>query len=284
MEYSFPTKNRPCTINVYAVSKIPQKVCVVAYDKNKKNQQYVNHCGMVDIKSADGYYRRKFEIIMPQSPEKLTVAVFGKAHGNKKGDKTFKVEKFGVAKLKTWEIWMSQHTKDFVKFAQRFSENSDLLKTWEETGKSPNSGVYTSDDGKFKIRYFDIIRNKDGKPLTTPARISNQDGAIEVSKYFFRKYSVAMRMMILMHEYSHFWLNKNMENEIQADLNGLYVYLGLGYSPIEAHRAFLYVFDNADTEGNRVRYQMIKKYITDFMTGGIAQPSNHNQLVLRKAA
>ena len=75
-----------------------------------------------------------------------------------------------------------------------------------------------------------------------------------------------------------------MANEIQADLNGLYVYLGHGYSPIEAHRAFLYVFDNADTEGNRVRYTMIKKYITDFMSGGIAKPANHNQLQLRKAA
>lgn len=284
MEYSFPTKSRPSTINVYVVSKKPQKICVVAYDKNKKNMQFVNHCGMVDTKSSYGYYRRRFEIMMPQSPEKLTVAVYGQAFGNKKGDKSFKVEKFGVTKLKTWEIWTSQHTKDFVAFAQRFSENADLLKTWEDAGKTQGAGVYTSDDGKFKIRYFDIIRNSEGKALTTPARISNRDGAIEVSKYYFKKYSVAMRMMILLHEYSHFWLNKNMANEIQADLNGLYVYLGLGYSPIEAHRAFLYVFDNADTEGNRVRYEMIKKYIYQFMTGGVAQPANHNQTALRKAA
>jgi hypothetical protein len=101
---------------------------------------------------------------------------------------------------------------------------------------------------------------------------------------YFKKYSVAMKMMILMHEYSHFWMNKDMANEMQADLNGLYVYLGLGYSPIEAHRAFLYVFDNADTDSNRTRYGMIKKYVADFMTGGIAQPANHNQLALRKVA
>lgn len=282
-EYSFPTKGRPCTINVYVTTKKPQKICVVAYDKSKKNTQYINHCGSVDTKSSDGLYRRRFEIMMPQSPEKLSVAVFNKAN-MKGGDATFTVEKFGLTKLKTWEIWMSQHTKDFVRFAQMFSENSDLLKTWEEAGRQPDSGVYTSDDGKFKIRYFDIIQDGTGRKLTTPARISNKDGTIEVSKYFFKKYSVAMRMMILMHEYSHFWMNKDMANEIQADLNGLYVYLGLGYSPIEAHRAFLYVFDNADSEGNRMRYQMIKKYIINFMTGGIAQPANHNQLTIRKAA
>lgn len=284
MDYSFPTKNRPCTLNVYVVSKTPQKICVVAYDKKKKNQQYVNHCGMVDERSNDGYYRRKFEIMMPQSPINLDVAAYSKAFGNKKGDRTFKVEKFGLTDLKTWEIWTSQRTKNFVKFAQQFSENADLLKTWEEGGKRDDSGVYMSDDGKFKIRYFDIIRNKDGRALTTPARVSNQDGAIEVSKYFFRKYSVAMRMMIFMHEYSHFFMNKNMENEIQADLNGLYVYLGLGYSPIEATRAFAYVFDNADTAGNDVRRGMIRKYISDFMSGKIAKPSIGNQIALRKAA
>ena len=284
MEYSFPTKRNPCTINVYVVTKKPHKICVVAYDKNKKNMQFVNHCGTVDMKSNDGLYRRKFEIMMPQSPEKLTVRAFNKAYGNVKGDRTFKVEKFGVTRLKTWEIWMSQHTKDFVQFAQMFSENADLLKTWEQAGRTNGAGTYTSDDKKFTIKYFDVIRNKQGKALTTPARISNRTGTIEVSKQYFNQYSVAMRMMILLHEYSHFWLNKNMANEIQADLNGLYVYLGLGYSPIEAHRAFLYVFDNADSEGNRIRYKMIQKYIMDFMSGGIAQPANHSQLKLRKAA
>src|SRR3990167_1019091 len=159
MDYSFPTKGRPCTINVYAVSKIPQKVCVVAYDKNKKNVQYINHCGMVDVKSTDGYYRRKFEIMMPQSPEKLTVAVYSKKHGNKKGDRTFKVEKFGVTKIKTWEIWTSQHTKDFVAFAQKIAENADLLKTFEEGGSVTGAGVYTDDADKFKVRYFNVIRN-----------------------------------------------------------------------------------------------------------------------------
>ena len=281
--YSFPTKRRPCTINVYVVTKKPEKICVVAYDKAKKNTQYVNHCGTVDTKSPDGYYRRRFEIIMPTSPDKLSVSVYNKANMKDAG-KSFTVEKFGVTKLKTWEIWMSQHTKDFVNFVQMFSENSDLLKTFEEAGRQPNSGVYKSDNGKFKIKYFDIIQDSKGNKLTTPARISNRDGTIEVSKFYFNKYSVAMRIMILMHEYSHFWMNKDMANEMQADLNGLYVYLGLGYSPIEAHRAFLYVFDNADTEGNRMRYGMIKKYVADFMTGGIAQPANHNQLALRKVA
>lgn len=284
MNFKFPTKGRPCTVNVYVVTKTPQKICVIAFDQKKKNMQYLNHCGMVDMKTNDGLYRRKYEIMMPTSPEELTVAVFNPKNGNKKGDNTFKVEKFGVTNLKKWDIWMNSHTQDFVKLAQQFSQNAELLRTWEESGRIENGGLYMSDDKKFKIRYWDVIRDGKGNPLTTPARIGSKSGIIDVSKKYFTKYSVAMRMIILLHEYSHVWLNSKQENEIMADLNGLYVYLGLGYSPIEAHRAFLYVFDNADTAGNRVRYQMIRKYVADFMSGNIVRPSNHNQLQLRKAA
>lgn len=281
--YSFPTKRRPCTINAYVVTRKPEKICIVAYDKDKKNTQYINHCGMVDAKRADGYYARRFEIMMPRTPERLSVAIYNK-NNKKGGDATFGVEKFGVTKLKTWQIWMSQHATDFVKFAQDFSENASILRTFEESGGRPDGGIYTSDNRKFRIKYFNVIKDAKGNQLTTPARISNRDGTIEVSKKYFMNYTTAMRMMILLHEYSHFWMNKDMANEMQADLNGLYTYLGLGYSPIEAHMAFLYVFDNADTNSNRMRYKSIKKYIEDFMTGAIAQPANHKQLALRKAS
>lgn len=291
-QFSFPTNRKQSTINVYVATKKPENITIVAFDKKKKYTQYLNHYGMVNRRCPDGLYRRKFEILLPQSPDDLKVVVYNTKNFNKKtgkfavkNDPTFKVEKFGVTKLKKWEIWMNQDSQEFVRFAQRFAENAGVLTTWEQGGKTPKAGLYESDNKKFKIRYFDMIRDKDGKPMTTPARISNKTGLIEVSKYFFKNYSVAMRMMILLHEYSHFYLNKDMANEIQADLNGLYIYLGLGYSPIEAHRAFLYVFDNADTDGNNMRYDMIKKYIIDFYNGNIAVPQNHDgQKLLRKVA
>jgi len=290
-QFNFPTNRKQAIINAYVVTKKPQNISIVAFDKKKKYTEYLNHYGMVDRRSPDGLYRRKFEVLMPISPDELKVVIYNTANYNKKSKKfrtrrdgSFKLEKFGVSKLRTWEIWQNQRTKDFIKFAQRFSENAGILTTWEDGGRKSNSGLYESNNKRFKIRYFDVIRNKNGKALSTPARISNKSGIIEVSKTAFKKYSVAMRMMILLHEYSHFNLNKNMANEIQADLNGLYVYLGLGYSPIEAHRAFLYVFDNADTAGNKTRYEMIKKYIVDFYNGKIAVPTGGgSKQLLRKA-
>jgi len=244
MEYILKTGGAPQTVNVYVTTKKSQRIRIIAVDANKKNTLYVNHGGTVNGS-------RKFELPLPQTPAQLKIYVFNEASPKKKKDDSFKVIKFGVTKLKTWEIWESAQTKDFVKFAQMFSENAGVLATSEKP--------YASDNNQFKIIYVDVIRGKDGKELTTPARISNKTGVIEVAKKYFKDYTVAMRMIILLHEYSHFYLNKVMRNEIQADLNGLYVYLGLGYSPIEAHRAFLTVFSAADTAQNDLRYQMIKR-------------------------
>jgi hypothetical protein len=73
-----------------------------------------------------------------------------------------------------------------------------------------------------------------------------------------------MRMAILLHEFAHFYLNENIEDEIEADLNGLLIYLGLGYPRIDGYEAFLQVFEGTPSEQNVVRYDVINKFIQDF--------------------
>ena len=77
--------------------------------------------------------------------------------------------------------------------------------------------------------------------------------------------------MLLLHEYAHCYLNIDDNNEIQADLNALYIYLGLGYSTIEAHRTWLEVFSMNDTKQNDLRYTVIKDYVEKFNAGMIAK-------------
>jgi hypothetical protein len=236
-------------------------------DNNKPKTIYTNRGGIVNGK-------RKFEIPLPVSPEQLKVLVFNEKNGWKKAnDPTFRVSNFGISRLKTFQVWMNEDTKEFLEFAQQFSENAGIL----DAGR--DGTMYQSRSGKFKILYLDqIISKKTGKVLSTPARISNKTAIIEVSKAEYSKYSVPMRLVILTHEYSHFYLNKDIRNEMQADLNGLYYYYGLGYSPVEAHRAFLTVFSKADTAQNELRYQMIKKYSKDYMEGKIAHTWNAEKL------
>ena len=80
--------------------------------------------------------------------------------------------------------------------------------------------------------------------------------------------TVPNRMAILLHEFSHYYLNDNMDDEIEADLNGLLIYLGLGYPRIEAFEVFTKTFMNAPTEDNMVRFDKIKNFIDNF--------ENHN--------
>ena len=85
-----------------------------------------------------------------------------------------------------------------LKFAMEFSENAGILST----------GRYVSDNKKYVIDYLPEIVHESGKVLTTPARISNSTGRMEISKKAFSKMTIPMRMAILCHEFSHFYLNE----------------------------------------------------------------------------
>jgi hypothetical protein len=71
-------------------------------------------------------------------------------------------------------------------------------------------------------------------------------------------------MAILLHEFSHVYLNDNVDDEVEADLNGLLIYLGLGYPRIEAFEVFAVTFMDAPTEINKVRFDKIKNFIENF--------------------
>jgi hypothetical protein len=55
-----------------------------------------------------------------------------------------------------------------------------------------------------------------------------------------------------------------MSNEVEADLNALLIYLGLGYPRIDAFNVFIGVFKNTPTEQNAQRIEILKTFIQDF--------------------
>jgi hypothetical protein len=60
-----------------------------------------------------------------------------------------------------------------------------------------------------------------------------------------------------------------MHDETEADLNGLLIYLGLGYPRIEACEAFLEVFEQYPSEENGKRYKKIENFINNFEKNNI---------------
>ena len=222
------------------------KVRIRAIDPYKYGAVYID-------RTATFQGDKEFEIRLPQSPKKLLIKVMevGQKNGN------------SVQVLNLEKVELPQHlpcladkkVDSFIKFAKEFCENAGIL----------SAGRYQSDDRKYTIDYLPQIIHE-GKKLSTPARISNKNGRIEISAKYYREMSIPMRMAILCHEFSHFYLNEVQRDEIEADLNALTLYMGMGYPIIEAHKAFLETFDKSPSETNKERYVYLKTFIDNFDT------------------
>lgn len=264
MQLLLPTNKVPFSLVVGIRTTKPEKIKVWVSDNRKPNTYYIAREVVIN-----GY--KELNLNFPQSPSAAVLTVFNPRVGNMPAniDKSFVIDKLEPENLEHCPIWMKKDTSSFVKFAQQFSENASIL----SAGKYRPS-IYRSDDAKFHIDYYDKIYDKNTKKfLSTPARIGHTSGIIEVSKSDFLKYTVPMRMIILLHEYSHKYLNptinKPIAYETGADINGLHIYLALGYPPSEAHYAFLHVFKEANNEGNTKRYHIINDFIDKFTKGEI---------------
>jgi len=240
--------DKPSVIKIVIETKFKEKVWIQVRDANRKNTYYTKRYGFVDGKET-------FKVLMPQAPTEAIVMVFNDNNGMLRNDDSFKVTEVTALPYKLPRYNFSKKTQSFVKFAQEFCDECGYLSS------SPQGDVYMSNNGKYRIDYFDSIRNVNGVVLKTPARISQVNGRIEVSAEQYRGMTIPMRMAILLHEYSHFYLNKNPSNEVEADINGLNIYLKLGYPKIDIYNVFLNVFKTAPSEANKKRFDKLDKFV-----------------------
>lgn len=251
-EQKIITRYAPLTLCVELRTEVPTKLHLLVYDAKDSKRKFTQR-----YKTVTG--NETLYVRMPLSPDVAVVEVYADRGGiAKKQDDSFeivKVYKKGLERRFDVNDIGNAKIRSFVKFAQKFSFNVQNLEPEE---------VYKSDDGRYFIDLKQTIKDGQGKVLTTPARIGRRTGIIQVSKKQFTDFTIPMRMAILLHEFSHFYLNEKMDDEMEADLNGLLIYLGLGYPRIEAYQAFLETFKNAPSKLNKNRYDMINKFINDF--------------------
>lgn len=229
-----------------------KKFRVWAEDLGKENSKYADR----EIK-VEG--NRSVYLSFPVSPKKLFVGVLNCENVQ---DKDFEVSLI-EAPLKDYNIWIDQDTKDFLRLALTFCQRCG----YEQA--TPQGRMFTNDTKRFNIKYVDVIRDfASGKIMGTPARIGHSTGIIEIAKAKYDKYTVPMRVAIILHEYSHKYKNPKIgleiSNEIGADINALYIYLGLGFSKIDAICVYANVFLKAQTKGNVERMRKIMDYIAKF--------------------
>ena len=229
-----------------------QPIRVIAYDAMQTTTVFTDR-----VKNVNGNYT--FYVRMPQCGLKTEIIVYNDNVGiiTDGLDKTFKILDQKKLPLEHDIISIVDLTRDersFVRFAQRFAYNASVMPT----------GVYKSDDGKFTIQLLDEIVDENGDVIPTSFRISVDDGTIQASKSMIKHYTVPIVFLLLMHEYSHCYLNNDVDNELEADLNALNIYLGLGYPYIDSIWALAITFEGNQTSQNEMRWEYCNKYIDDY--------------------
>jgi hypothetical protein len=220
-------------------------VIINAYDGARKNTSYINR-----YHTFTG--NQNFLIRLPQSPELLTIEISSK-------DKSpIQLVKKEVTPLQTQMSSWDFKNKDiaaFVIFCEKFSDKAGYIST----------GKYKDDTGKYEITYLPTITSdQTGKELNTPARINAATGIVQVSAKIFRKYTIAGRMAILLHEFCHVFANNDIHSEIEADFHAAQIYCALGYPRVELLQVFSTVFYGADNDLNRLRLQKLEQFVNEF--------------------
>ncbi len=257
MIQEIPCYSKPFTMSFNLQSLRPQTVRIVAWNSKKPCTKYYDR--YVDMTQEP----RPFTLSFPTSPNTLTLAINGVDSTNmKEPDRNLKVYGLELGHVKSGGCSLGGNDKVFFDFVRLFAEQAGWLK----------AGIYRK--GKYTIIYNEQIRDKKGgQTLNTPARIGHDSGIIEASREKFLNYSIPQRLIILLHEGGHKFYNPSMgadiENEVAADLNALYIYLCKGYPAREAYWAFSQVFHGAKNAQNDKRLNIIKDFITRFEKGEI---------------
>lgn len=246
------TDNKKLSLHITITSKSKKTFRVASSDYGKANSKYSDRTIIVEGK-------RTIFLSFPISPKQIIIGV---QNFNDKNDEDFEVI-IEEKPLTTYNVWLDSQTRDFLQLALVFSQTCGF------ENANPSGRLISSPDKEFKIKYFPIIKDYlSGRSLSTPARIAHKSGIIEVSKMRFDKYTVPMRMMILLHEFAHKYKNPAMDlpisDEIGADINALYIYLGMGFSKVDAIYVYANVFLNAQTDQNIARMRKIVDYINKF--------------------
>lgn len=240
MVVEYPLYGQSCTLAVTLYSRGSSDFTLFVGDADDEGIAFTDRNGKVKDGESTYYVR------MPICPD---VAYIELGSSNESID-IVDIEILDLPTDFSNPLFKREDVMSFIDFAEEFSYNASHLETDAE---------YKSDDNMFTISYLPKIINSEGNVEETPARISQQNGLIEVSKADFLRYTIPMRLAILLHEFSHYYLNVNMEDEVEADKNSLILYMGLGYPRIDAYNVYLDVFESTPTELNKERYSALQK-------------------------
>lgn len=250
MKYVWETNNEPKLLEVEITAKKPQQVIIAIEDVDRPNTFYNKHETV--IKGTE-----LFEFSLPISPKKAFFEISANKNNLPWGgfeansNISFKIKELPFTKK--CPVQQDGLLSDFLRFSSWISQNAGVL----YAAYNDDKAVYTSNSGNFTLRYvpeilddepFVYIKDQQiknanyGNPLPTSFRIHTKTKAMELSQKYVITYTVPQRMVLFAHEFAHGWLNKDADNEFEADYNSLLICRCLGFSKREIGDAYAQVF------------------------------------------
>lgn len=221
----YKTDYKPVVIYLSVrVKKVPFSLTIGVYDHKRANTAFfVRNEDFTEREIAD------YTIQLPFTTDEFTFVLFSKDE-KLKIDEYIDITRYEVKDFSVAPPNLSEKEQEIVNSVVKFSMMAGYLQ--------PNSYKYAK---KYEIRLLPKILTDLGSEHVTPARIHVEEGFIEVSKNKFDKKTVPRRIAILLHEFAHNYINKDQNDEEEADYNAARLYMAMGLPRSE----FIYAFSKA---------------------------------------
>lgn len=219
------TKKLPCAVKFNITtngSEVP--MYIMGYDSINKNTLYFR--SIFRITGPE-----EITLNCPQSPRFLKILVWSENN-----------LPYQLSAIKLIPLSAEKTNDPVIKFVEYFSRVAGRLRV----------GNYVADNVPFTIELKRNIYTDDGAVHNTPARIHVELPLIQVAKNKFDEMTVPERVIILLHEVAHNYMNYDQDNEKESDQNALEIYKKLGYPKIEAVNAFGNIMGDTDDNYSRM--------------------------------
>ena len=221
MRIPIPAQYRRFRIRLSIAVRRPLPIGVQLSDPRVAHTDYLRRKAFIPTQG------RELILSLPVSPKRLELQLYPKS-GGAMGD--FELEDMQIEPLPPPQLWASEAQHRYLEFALGFAQKA---------GYSP-TGFYDSPNQEFLFHYLPAITDPYGKELVTPARTHRLMPRVQISKRMFQHMTIPVRMVILLHEGCHWFLNTRSQKT--ADLCGLKHYMDYGFPKIEAVYAMTSIF------------------------------------------
>ncbi len=260
LRYMIGTRCEPCTLRAVLSSLQSIQISLVVYDPRQADTVLARRI----IRTAGKETHTCF-VPLPLSPWESCVEITEvdgsgqPIQGDGGGLRVAGIERMGLARFMRAIDWRNSEVFQAIQLGNRFCYNLGVLPAL------PSGEAYCSPDRSLLIRLLPTLDNPlTGQESVTPMRISDTTSIMEASQRKCIPFTVPGRAVMFFHEFSHKFENRHPDWELEADLNGLTIYLALGYSRYEALQVYQQVFNTVDTEENRNRMAHISDFINNF--------------------